>query len=268
MNSRPATALLATATLLFLAGCTGDPTDGVPEPSASASPGESSPVATTDAPEPSGSEEPAASGIVECEPFVLAEGGQVPGAVVGDCVAAAMVAAGTGVQRVDSSDGTSSVVQFRWDPDYAMSIDGDQQVVIEGDTGWVQVPGSGWIQADPGSSDPQVVMATSIVQLVRAFSDPRMLAEGFGQAESWTIVEETDVPVEDAVADTAWLLQPEGGILPLGDITVTDVELWLRSDYLGVYTVGTGSYAGVSVTTSNTFLEWGEPVEIPDPSQD
>ncbi|WP_159622088.1 hypothetical protein [Ruania rhizosphaerae] len=112
MNARPATALLAAIIVALLAGCTGEPTDGVPEPTASASPGESSPVATTEAPEPSESEEPAPSGIEECEPFVLAEGGQVPGVVVGDCVAAAMVAAGSGVHRVDSSDGTSSVVQF------------------------------------------------------------------------------------------------------------------------------------------------------------
>ncbi|PFG41596.1 hypothetical protein ATJ88_0238 [Isoptericola jiangsuensis] len=207
-----------------------------------------------------------AAALPECDGFLLSEGEEIDGRTVGECVAAAMVLAGSGVQRVDSDDGTSSTVSFRWDPDYAMSVDGDQQVVVEGDTGWVRMPGTGWVQADPDSSDPQVVMATGVVDLVRVFSDPRVLAEGFAAAPTWTVVEEAPVPADDAVADVAWRLEPEGGVLPLGDVSVTDYELWLRPDHLGVLARGTSSYAGVSVTTSNTFLSWGGDVDIPDPS--
>ncbi|WP_166847997.1 hypothetical protein [Isoptericola sp. BMS4] len=261
-RAAPLTAGLLLAPMIAACGAgAGEPTPSS-EPTAGA--------AATATPTPRDAS-PASDDVVtppECDGFLLAAGEEVDGQTLGDCVAAAMVLAGSGTQRVDSSDGTSSLVDFRWDPDYSMSIDGDQQVVVRGETGWVRMPGTGWIQADPDSSDPQVVMATGVVDLVRAFSDPRTLAAGLAAADTWTVVEETDVPADGAVESLAWRLEPEGGSIPLGDATVEDYEMWLRPDYLGVYAVGTGSYGGVSVTTSNTFLQWGGSVDIPDPEAD
>ncbi|MBE1874138.1 hypothetical protein [Myceligenerans pegani] len=245
-----------------LAGCTspapGAGADGSAAPSSVA-------TATTEEPAPDGSDQPA---IAACEAVELRAEQTVSGQDLGDCVAAAMVAAGSGVQRVESSDGTSDVVHFRWDPDYSMSINGaEREVVVKGETGWVRFPGQGWVQADSSSADPAVVMATSIVELVRVFSDPRVLATGFATSDTWTVVGEENPPVDDADATTTYLLTPDTPMTVM-DVALSDVELYLRPDHLGAYAVGTGTFAGISTTTSNTFTQWGGEVDIPDPTEE
>ncbi|MBL0887404.1 hypothetical protein [Myceligenerans indicum] len=212
-----------------------------------------------------GPDQPAVS---ECDDVELRAGRTVSGQALGDCVAAAMVAVGSGVQRVESSDGTDDVVNFRWDPDYSMSIDGgDREVVVQGETGWVRFPGQGWVQADSSSTDPAVVMATGIVDLVRVFSDPRVMAAGLATSESWTVVGDENPPVDDADTTIAYLLTPDTPMTMMG-VAVSDFELYLRSNHLPAYAVGTGSFGGFSATTSNTFTQWGGAVEIADPTQD
>lgn len=242
-----------------LAGCTGS----APEPAADSSAAPSPPVtASPEESAPVASDRPV---IAACEAVELRAEQTVSGQDLGDCVAAAMVAVGSGVQRVDSSDGSSDVVHFRWDPDYSMSIDGsDREVVVKGETGWVRFPGQGWVQADSSSTDPGVVMATSIVELVRVFSDPRVLAAGFATSDTWTVVGEEIPPVEDADANTTYLLTPDTPVTLMG-VAISDYELYLRPDHLGAYAVGTGTFAGISTTTSNTFTQWGGEVEIPEP---
>ncbi|WP_194410286.1 hypothetical protein [Microbacterium cremeum] len=252
----PRHVIAASAILLVaagaLVGCTS--ADSIEEPV-------STPTAT-DAP----AEEPADGfslpHIAACDEVPLEQGESIDGVALGDCMAAAMVAAQTGRHRVDSSDGTSSVVEFSWTPDFAMSVDdGEQEVVIKGDTGWVRLPDAGWIQADASSTDPAVVMATGIVELTRVFSDPRVLSAGIASSPTWTVVGEEPLPVDDAAANAAWLLTPDTPTTVLG-VSLSDVQLWLRPDHLGAYFVGTGSMAGISVTTSNTFLEWGGEIDI------
>lgn len=260
MRSRLRTlvSVLAVALVIPLASCSSAPAD---------TPHTSHDAAADSAATPAASAAPATPSIEECEEVELRAGTSVPGQVLGDCVAAAMIEAGSGVHRVDSSDGTSSVVNFRWDPDFAMSVDGGaQQVVIVGETGWVLMPETGWVQADPGSEDPIVVMATSIVKLVRVFSDPRVLAASFATSPTWTVVGEEPLPVDDADARTAWLVTPDAAMTILG-VSLSDVQLWLRPDHLGAYFIGTGTIGGTSVTTSNTFLHWGAPVEITVPDE-
>jgi hypothetical protein len=244
----------AVAAALVLTGCSGGSApDQGPVPT----------VAATPAPTPDPS---VVASVAECDEVVLESGERIEGERLGSCVAAAMVAAGTGTQRVDSSDGTSSIVQFRWDPDYSMSVDGgEQQVVISGDTGWARMPEIGWVQADPASDDPTVMMVTGLVGLVRAAADPQTLAAGIATAPGWTVLGEEGVPADDAVADVAWHLVPDS-TMTLAGVVVSDIHLWLRSDHLGAYFVGTGSYGGISVTTSNTFLQWSGPVDIADPT--
>ena len=48
-------------------------------------------------------------------------------------------------------------------------------------------------------------------------------------------------------------------------VTLSDVGLWIGADHLGVYHVATGTIGDISETTANTFVQWGEPVDIPDP---
>ncbi|WP_169053983.1 hypothetical protein [Agromyces sp. H66] len=48
-------------------------------------------------------------------------------------------------------------------------------------------------------------------------------------------------------------------------VALSDVQLYLRPDHLGAYAMGTGSFGGITTTTSNTFLQWGGDVDVPDP---
>ncbi|WP_110590198.1 hypothetical protein [Microbacterium suaedae] len=255
---RPAAAIAVALFAATLAACDGGSPEGTgdgvtpPVESASASP------APADSPVP-------ADAPPECDDLLLASDTQVSGQQLGDCMAAAMLAAGSGVHRVDSSDGTSSIVEFEWDPEFAMSIEGEQRVVVRGDDGWLYAPETGWVKSDPSSGDPLVQQATTIVELVRVAGSPEVLAGLFATAPTWTLDDDLPVPADDSVAESAWRLTPDDP-LDLGGVELSDVELWLTPDYLGAYFVGTGTYGGVSVTTSNTFLEWGGAVDIPDPA--
>ncbi|SFS00447.1 hypothetical protein SAMN04487783_0454 [Agrococcus baldri] len=258
----PALAPLILAGLL-LTGCTSSgASTGTPP---AAEPAATSTTGTESATEPAASADTAAAAVPECDGIPFESGAVIPGEQLGECMAAAMLAAGSGTHRVDSSDGTSSTVQFEWTPQFSMSADGDLPMVVRGENGWAMLPESGWVQADEGSTDPQVVLATAAVNLTRVFGDPRTLGAAMAQSD-WRVVDETSVPATDAVADVAWQLEPAGAFSMLG-IAITDYQLWLGNDYLGAYAVGTAAVGDISATTSNTFLQWGEPVEIPDPTQ-
>jgi hypothetical protein len=257
----PALAPLILAALL-LTGCT---SSGASTETPATETAGSSPTGADTSAEPAASADTAAAPAPECEGILFESGAVIPGEQLGECMAAAMLAAGSGTHRVDSSDGTSSTVQFEWTPQFSMSADGDLPLVVRGDDGWAMLPETGWVRADEGSTDPQVMLATAAVKLTRVFGDPRTLGAAMAQTD-WRVIGETSVPVADAVADVAWQLEPAGAFLMLG-IAITDYQLWLGSDYLGAYAVGTAAVGDISATTSNTFLQWGEPVEIPDPTQ-
>ncbi|SDH25166.1 hypothetical protein [Agrococcus jejuensis] len=241
------------AVCLALVGCSGSA-----DPVASDEP---STPATSAAPEPTASEAPAES-VAECTDVLLDPASTVAGDALGGCVAAAMVAVGTGTQRVDSSDGQSTVVDFQWDPDFSMHAASDDiGIVIDGDRGWALVDGA-WVEGDAGSSDGATAMAGILVEATRAASDPATIAGLLSTSPTWTVQDQQAVPVGDSVAESAWLLTPDAPMSMLG-VTLTDVQLWLTDAHLGAYFVGTGSVSGVTVTTSNTFLQWGGPVDIP-----
>ncbi|WP_206445642.1 hypothetical protein [Agrococcus sp. KRD186] len=258
----PAFAPLILAALL-LAGCSSSSTST--ESPLATEPADASATGTDPAAEPDASADPVAAAVPECDGILFESGAVIPGEQLGGCMAAAMLAVGSGSHRVDSSDGTSSTVQFEWTPQFSMSADGDLPLVVRGDDGWALLPESGWVRADEGSTDPQVMLATAAVKLTRVFGDPRTLGAAMAQTD-WRVVDETSVPATDAVADVAWQLEAAGAFAMLG-IAITDYQLWLGNDYLGAYAVGTAAVGDISATTSNTFLQWGEPVEIPAPTQ-
>lgn len=233
--------------LLALTGCsaTAAPSDTAAPPSA----------------EPTSSAPEAAPAVAECDGILFEVGGEIAGEDLAACMSAAMLAAGSGAHRVENSTGVTDV-EFAWTPEFSMSAQGELAFVIRGEDGWVDV-GNGWVRGDMSSSDPEIMMAGTLVETVRQVGDPRVMTALLAQTP-WTIVESGTVPATDAVADTAWLLQPTGSISLMG-VAVSDPQLWFGTDYLGVYFVATASVMGVTETTSNTFLQWGEPVEIPNP---
>lgn len=205
------------------------------------------------------------SELAECTGIAFEAGAEIAGPQLGACLTAAMVAAGSGTHRVDEDTGRSSLVHFQWTPEFSMSVEGDAPIVVRGDTGWVDMGPAGWVQADPGSSDGQVVLATAIVEASTAFADPRVIGGVLGQSD-WRVIGEAPVPATDAVAESAWHLEAIAPV-PFGPVSISDYQLWLRGDYLAAYASATGTFGGITATTTNTYLQWGEPVEIPEPAQ-
>lgn len=202
----------------------------------------------------------------ECEGVLLESNKVIEGKKLADCMVAAMLSAGTGTHRVETTGEAPSVVDFKWDPDFSMNKKGDSgSVIIKGNTGWYKDSSGKWMQEDEQSVDPEVAMATNIIKLTRVFADPRMIREYLAASPTWTVVGQEPVPAQDAFMDVAWHLVPE---LPIhmDMVTITEADLWLTNHYLGAYYVSTGTAAGFTTTTSNTFLQWGKEVEIPDPN--
>lgn len=204
--------------------------------------------------------------LLECEGIILESNAVIEGGKLADCIVAAMLAAGTGTHRVESSVAPPTVVDFLWDPDFSMNVrEGQNSVIIKGNTGWYKGDNGKWIQEEDHSSDPDVNLANGIIKLTRVFSNPLVLRDYFASSPTWIVVGEESVPADDAVSDIAWHLVPEAPINYNG-VMLTDVGIWLTSNYLAAYYVSTATMMGVTDTTSNTFLQWGEKVEIPDPS--
>lgn len=203
--------------------------------------------------------------LAACKGIVFKDGDKIEGTRLADCMVEAMMNAGTGTQLVKDSNGNHSIVHFQWNPDYSMYVEGpEQSVVIEGEKGWFQQPGLGWVEENDQSSDPDVVLATNIIKLTRVFAHPIMLRDYLAKSPTWTVVGQEPVPDQDAFVDVAWHLEAEVPLEMMG-VTLTDVDLWITNNYLGAYYASTGTAGGFTTTASHTFMQWGEPVEIPKP---
>ncbi|KOS59896.1 hypothetical protein FJQ98_15600 [Lysinibacillus agricola] len=202
---------------------------------------------------------------VSCEGILFETGAVIDGKNLATCMGDAMVAAGSGSHKVISSNATSKV-DFKWTPDFSMYVESeDSTVIVDGDKGWMKIPGGGWVEETDEPNDADEVIASNVVKLTRVFGYPLTIAENFAQSPTWHVVEQGPVPDADAFVDTAWHLAPEGPI-NVGGAVLTDVQLWVTSNYLGAYYIATATISGLSDTTSNTFLQWGEPVDIPSPT--
>lgn len=202
---------------------------------------------------------------IECEGIVLETNAVIEGEKLADCLVAAMLHAGTGTHRVESTGTPAAVIDFQWNPEFALNVkEGPESVIIKGDTGWYKNEAGKWIQEDSQTDDMDSVIANAVIKSVRVFSSPLMMREYWAKAPTWKVVGEESVPASDALTDVAWHLVPEAPI-QLGEVTLTDVELFITSNYLGVYSESTGTVGGFTTTTSNTFLQWGEEVIIPEP---
>ncbi|MCT6925159.1 hypothetical protein [Metasolibacillus sp.] len=204
------------------------------------------------------------SSLASCEGILLEVGKIIEGKQLAACMADAMIAAGSGSHKIISSTGTTKV-DFQWNPDFSMHVESEHStVIVDGDTGWMNIPGRGWVEETDNPNDTDEVIASNVVQLTRALGHPIAIAENFAQSPTWHVIAQGPVPDADAFVDTAWHLAPEGPI-NLGDAILTDVQLWVTQNYLGAYYISTATISGLTDTTSNTFLQWGEPVDIPSP---
>ncbi|QTX03717.1 hypothetical protein [Agromyces archimandritae] len=248
--------VLAIAFAGVLAGCA--PTPDAPAASTPAETGRAAELEPTPIPTPEA-----------CAALDFAPGSAIAGTSLADCLMAAMSAAGTGAQRVDTDvDGLGATsASFRWQPAFGMLVQrAGVEMVIDDQRGWLY-DGARWVAADPNSDDEALATAAMIGQSLRPFADPRNLGQSLAMVETWTVLAEDEVPAADAARTTAWHLEPAAPI-PLEDVVLTDVALWIGADGLPAYYTATEGYEGQTATTSNTFLQWGGPVDIPTPSEE
>lgn len=201
----------------------------------------------------------------ECDGIVFEKDAVIDGNQLANCMMAAMLAAKTGSHIVQSTSGSNSAVDFKWDPEFAMSVKSDNiSIVLYEDTGWMQLEDGRWIEETDDTLDTDILIATNTIKLTRAFAHPYMITQYLALNSKWKVIDELDVPAPEAFKDVAWKLIPESPINFEG-ITISDVELYLTDEYLGAYYVATANIMNVKDTTSNTFTQWGGPVTIPEP---
>lgn len=263
---------LALVGALLLAGCSGGTADApadtpaAPAPTTDARPAPT----TTPAPEPEQSTDtsdpadtpdagapPAACAGVATDPREL-----TPGDALGECIVTAMVAAGSGRMTVAADDGEPPTeVEFRYDPELSLVSRGpDMSFVVVDDTAWLNVGGQ-WHREGDGSTMGDLL--TDGLGALRAFSDPRASAAVIGACPEW----ESSGLITHADAGNAIAYECTAPFEAIG-VTMSAYRIVVDPDFLGIESVGTGDFMGFTTTTTQTFRDWGEPVEIPRPEVD
>ncbi|WP_203362590.1 hypothetical protein [Bacillus sp. REN10] len=67
-------------------------------------------------------EVPKVQASLECEGILLESDVVIEGKKLGDCMVAAILAAGTGTHRVESTGEPATVVDFQWNSDFSMNV--------------------------------------------------------------------------------------------------------------------------------------------------
>lgn len=205
--------------------------------------------------------------LPQCAEVKLEKDTVIEGNSIAHCMMAAMLAVETGSHRVEGSDGTNSIVDFQFTPEFSMNVDnGNTVLIIEESNGWIKMENGKWYEEGDTSEDEDSILATNIIKLARAFSHPYMITQYLALSPEWTVVEKGQVPAEDAYTETAWKIISNAPIVMEG-ITITDIELWLTDEFLGAYYQTTSTVAGFTATGSNTYLQWGEPITIRKPNE-
>lgn len=261
---------LALVGALLLAGCSGGTADAPADPPTASAPVDASPEPTT-TPEPEASAattdavdaaDPAADAPAACTGVATDPRELTPGDVLGECIVTAMVAAGSGKMTVAADDGEPPTeVDFRYDPELSLVSRGpDMSFVVVDDTAWLNVGGQ-WHREGDGSTMGDLL--TDGLGALRAFSDPRASAAVIGACPEW----ESSGLITHADAGNAIAYKCTAPFEAIG-VTMSEYRIVVDPGFLGIESVGTGDFMGFTTTTTQTFRDWGEPVEIPRPKVD
>lgn len=216
---------------------------------------------------PTSSDKYGTSNLAECEGIRFEKDAIIDGNQLAPCIMAAMLEVETGTHKVATDDGTSTIVDFQFTPEFSLSADnGDTIIIVNDSEGWMKMPSGKWFSETDVSDDPDVLLASNTIKLTRVFAHPNTITQFLALTPSWKVVEESKVPAEDAFVDTAWQLVPNEPVVMEGT-EFTNVELWITDDYLGAYYTSTAKMMGMSATSSDTFMQWGEPVTIVNPME-
>lgn len=209
------------------------------------------------------------SNLDECEGIRFEKDAIIDGNQLASCIMAAMLKVETGTHKVVSDDGPSTIVDFQFTPEFSLSADnGETVIIVKDNDGWMKMPSGKWYSEfdDSDDLDSEALIASNTIQLTRVFAHPNTITQFLALTTSWKVVDQSKVPAEDAFVDKAWQLVPTEPVIMEGT-EFTDVELWITDDYLGAYYTSTAKMMGMSTTSSDTFMQWGEPVTIVNPME-
>lgn len=177
------------------------------------------------------------------------------------CLTAAMTAAGTGGFQTTTDGVLSDEVRFAFGPPLTVhGTTGDGMTVfLRGEEGWVENgPGwTGWVKGDTASTDPQQMIAGSLLQVARLALDPAMQVEMLRSCPTWVAA-----PLEPGSPQGAHSQFHCAARFDAMGISVSDLTLWLDERYLGVQERSTASVAGVTTSSVRVYDGWGEPQDF------
>ncbi len=261
---------LALVVAVVLAGCSGGdaPDDAASAPTATVS--SAAPTASADASEPTAAAtEPSDDGDGDAPGETGSACTGVPtgprevaaGDALGECIVTAMVAAGSGKMTVVADDGEPPTeVEFEYTPELAIVNRAPALTfVVVDDTAWMNIEGQWHREGDGAMGD----LLSEGLGALRAFSDPRASAAVIGACPEW----EASGLITHADAGNAIAYECTAPFDAMG-VTMSSYRIVVDPDFLGIETVATGTFMGFTTTTTQTFHDWGEPVDIPRPDLD
>ena len=255
MKINTAAALAALGIVVVLSGCAASETPTQKTPDA---------VAETPAAEDP-SDEPTWAAPAICQDIDLTPDVIVPGSVLGGCVAEALPSFVTGKEFVETSMQSGEVV-FRYrgtELDMQGGSDGDagttQFTMLDG-TMWMD-SGSGWVKGDVNSDDQEAQMIGATAEIFRTYADPVHYADLISAGAEWRVGAAESVTLGNGENIEAY---PIAVTAPFtwNDIPVTASLAWFAEGWVPVGVRGTVEMFGMTETTTQTWYELGEPVEI------
>lgn len=251
--------LLVALALVTITGCSSgeDPTPSKPATETSTTPASAVPGGTADAPS---TDVPAAPAVpTSCAAISLAEGTQITGDDLGQCLEDFERAARTGSSLVRLTPDDPGV-ETQWlhadDGTYALLTgrDGGDRVVVTPDGGASEDDGR-WVRAYAGGS-PDEQLASSHVEALRPQVQPDFQAALVRLSDAWLVEGREEVTVLDGTKRSLWRI---ASAKPVELVAGMPAEVSMYMDAPGATEVMVSTGGGN--TSERLYGAWGAPVD-------
>lgn len=256
MSRKSVSALLAVTAMVALAGCSAPA-----EPDASRAPTESSPASAA----PEASAEPQGWAAPEsCDALDLTPGASLTGMALGECIAAGLISFGSGKEHVDGGT-MSGEIGFRFDPDFEFqgTVDSNGEpmtMTFIDNVMWID-RGDGPVRGDVSSENLDEQMVGVAGELYRIYSDPTQHADLMSASPAWTVGGLEPLTLGNGETRNG-IRVSSAAPFTWNEVPVDEYHVWFAEDRSPLGNRATISMMGITDTTTQTFYDLGEPVEI------
>lgn len=249
-------ALLTLTALAALTACSAQ----VP-PESSAAPTE--PAANSGAPEAT-AEPQGWTAPESCAALDLTPGATLTGTALGECIAAGLISFGSGKEHVDGGT-LSGEISFRFDPDFefqgTVSSNGEPLTMTFIDNVmWVD-RGDGPVRGDVSSADLDEQLVGVAGELYRIYSDPTQHADLMSASPAWVVGDSEPLVLGNGETHNG-IRVSSAAPFAWNEIPVNEYHVWFAEDRSPLGNRATISMMGITDTTTQTFYDLGEAVEI------